>query len=70
MNKTKNMCSGCKDNFYNGNNTYGIKECWNYKNARVVKRLRVGIWDKPPYSHKPIKVLSCYSEKGYAFLEV
>jgi len=34
--KKLKYCIGCKDNFYNGNNQYGIKECWLLKNAKVV----------------------------------
>lgn len=36
--KSKELCSGCRENFYNGNNQYGIKECWYYKSAEVVKK--------------------------------
>ena len=31
----KSMCQGCHCDFYNGENPYGIKECWHYKDAKV-----------------------------------
>ena len=30
----KNPCLGCKDDFYNNKNSYGIKECWFKKKIR------------------------------------
>ena len=32
----KSMCRGCRDDFYNGGNPYGTKECWHFKDAKVV----------------------------------
>jgi hypothetical protein len=62
-------CSGCEDNFYNGNNTVGVKACWNLKKAKVVKKKKIGIDDEPPWEHQPIvTTLSCYHCKGYVFL--
>ena len=34
---TKRNCIGCRDNFYNGNNNLGVKECWGFKTAELVK---------------------------------
>jgi hypothetical protein len=45
--KSKKLCAGCTENFYNGNNSYGVKECWNFKSARVIKRKAVPIWQRP-----------------------
>ena len=51
----------CKDNFYNGNNPYGVQECWNFKTAKVEKRLRIPVDLRPPYTHiKPERTLSCW----------
>lgn len=56
----KERCEGCKNNYYNkpGNSTAG--ECWMLKSATVVERVRVGIWQEPPYADKPQKTLSCH----------
>jgi len=69
MAKNKSMCFGCRDNFYNGNNSIGVKECWLYKTAKVVTRTRVGTWEPPPYKWIPIKILSCYHAEGCSFIE-
>jgi hypothetical protein len=65
MAKSKAMCSGCYNDFYNRNRKDG---CWSFAGARVLLRQRVGTWQPPPYSWHPEKVLSCYRETGYSFL--
>lgn len=68
--KKLEMCVGCRENFYNGNNALGVKECWGLSTAREVKRKKIGLWDTPPWSHQPVvEVLSCRTEKGYVFVE-
>jgi len=62
-------CTGCEDNFYNGNNSVNVKECWSLKSAKVVKKKKVGINDTPPWKHQPVvTTLSCFHCKGYVFL--
>jgi len=67
MNKTKQMCVGCRNDFYNHNQPDG---CWSFKNAKVVKKVQVGTWQPPPYSRTPRQVLSCYHAEGYSFLNL
>lgn len=73
--KTENKrkyCSGCRENFYNGNNALGIKECWNLKSARIVTRYKLGWWTRPESKDvfQKVKTLSCHKEPGrYAFFE-
>lgn len=31
-------CAGCRNNFYNGRNDVGVKECWSLKSAKVVMK--------------------------------
>jgi hypothetical protein len=31
-------CRGCRNNFYNGNNNLGVKRCWSFKDAKLVKK--------------------------------
>lgn len=63
-------CSGCRDNFYNGNNPFEIKECWSKKGAKVVSKLSIGVWELPPYKNKkPVKILSCYHKDGTIYVE-
>lgn len=62
-------CVGCSNNFYNGNNNYGIKECWNLKDAELVSRKEVHINQRPPWTQKPEKFLNCYCRRGYAYFD-
>ena len=64
----KEECSNCEDNFYNGNNDLGVKVCWNFKDAKIIKRKKVGLNDRPPYNWKPQKFPNCYKQKGYVFI--
>jgi hypothetical protein len=64
--KDKTLCQGCRDNFYNGNNPLGVKECWSFKSAKVVKRWRIGWWtmqDKRE-NFTPVTTLSCHNAPG------
>ncbi len=67
MAKSKAMCSGCYDDFYNQNRDGG---CWGFATATVVKRVRVGTFQTPPYSESPQSVLSCFHCTGYSFLRL
>jgi hypothetical protein len=61
----KRYCSGCRDNFYNGNNDIGVKECWNFKRAKIVWRIPIGHWENPPYKGKKrVRVASCWQGEG------
>jgi hypothetical protein len=68
--KTRSLCSGCRNDFYNGKNPLGVKECWSFTDAKVVKRLGVGVWENPPYRTKNDQwVMSCFSQKGTVFID-
>lgn len=69
MSKSKAMCSGCRQDFYNGHNDLGVKECRSFKTAKVVTRMRVGIWQNPPYIWNPQKTLGCHSPDGGVMIE-
>lgn len=64
----KKMCGGCRNDIYNqpGNSMTG--ECWSLKAARVVMKRRVGMWEEPPWTREPERVLSCRTESGYVFV--
>lgn len=67
---TKSHCSGCDDNFYNGNNPYGVQECWCFKTAKLIPRVRIPIDLRPPYLHiKPQQMMDCRHEKGYVLVK-
>ena len=67
MNKSKSMCVGCRDDFYNHNRPEG---CWMFEKAKVVQRVQVGTWEPPPYSQKPRSVLSCFHSEGCSMLDL
>jgi hypothetical protein len=60
----KKLCSGCRQNFYNGNNPHGIKECWNLSSAKLVTRYKIGWWVpcNKASNFEEVKVLSCYDD--------
>ena len=61
----RKYCMGCRNDFYNGKNEFGIKECWSLKEARLVSRIAVGHWEPPPYLHKKkVKVPNCWHDEG------
>lgn len=61
----KKYCSGCRQNFYNGNNYWGIKECCHLKHAKLESRIPIGHWENPPYlNKKKVKVPACWSGEG------
>jgi len=62
----KNYCTGCDDNFYNGNNDIGIRECWHFKDAKVVTRYCIG-WHTPQDKKEnffKVTTLNCHTETG------
>ena len=63
----KSKCEGCEDNFYNGNNNLGVKECFHLKSAKMVLKKKISLLQVPPWKQKPIKVPSCFRQKGYVF---
>jgi hypothetical protein len=69
-NEKLRLCAGCSENFYNGNNTLGVSECWHLKSARICKRWRLDWWTDPTTkgAFVQVQVLSCYHEPGrYAY---
>ncbi len=71
MKGKKEYCTGCDDDFYNGNNDLNIKECLYFKTAKVVKRLRIGWWTPMDKTENYTEVLTndCHKEPGrFAFL--
>ena len=75
---TKTHCSGCDQDRYNHpgmcerpgiDATVTSKECWHLESAMLVKRKQVSINLTPPWTMKPITVPSCYSMRGYVFID-
>ena len=67
--KTKDLCRGCRNDFYNGE---GAAECWSYKDAKAVRRWRLGWWVQPTTAgvFKRVDTLGCHNAPGkYAHFE-
>lgn len=59
-------CAGCQDDFYNGHNPYGIKECWMLKTAKLEPRVLIHIDQMPPYKNlKPKPMPTCYKAQRF-----
>lgn len=67
MPKSKAMCRGCRDDYYNRSEKNG---CWCYSSAQIVTRVKVGVWQPPPYARLPEKTLSCHRPEGYVWLKL
>lgn len=60
-------CKGCEQDFYNGNNPYGVKECWSRQDAKMGQFRLIPIDLPPPYLGVKIEQLpTCYQRKRYA----
>lgn len=64
----KKHCSGCKNNFYNGNNHFGIKECWSLRDAKLVTKYRIHM--NAPMNVKSnyirVRIPNCFCGGGYS----
>jgi hypothetical protein len=61
-------CVGCDEDFYNGKNPYGIKECWLLKDAKMVLKKEVHIDQVPPWNQKAKRFLSCFRRLRYVYV--
>ena len=68
--KDKKYCSGCYNNFYNGNNDMGIKECWNLKDAKLKRRFAIST-STPTFRDNfyEVKLPSCYQRPGTFYVD-
>jgi predicted amidophosphoribosyltransferase len=63
------LCCGCRSDFYNDKNPYGIKRCWFFGRAEKVTRTKVGYWQNPPYKWNPQSTLSCHEPIGMVWIK-
>lgn len=56
-------CLGCRQDFYNGNNPYGIQVCWHREGAKFDQYRLVPTDLRPPYLGLPVVSLPiCYDK--------
>lgn len=63
-------CIGCHNDYYNGRERCGGRDCWHLSGANLVLRRRVHMDDMPPHTHKPQQFFNCRYEPGYSFHDV
>jgi hypothetical protein len=69
MSKTKKLCSGCHDDFYNNRQNFSQFGCWSFKTARVVKRAFVHVDQVPPWHNPLVTTLDCHHRSRYITVE-
>jgi len=65
-------CVGCQEDFYNGKNDLGIEECWQLKDAKLVKKYKIGWWVSPTEdgAFEKVTVPNCFRQTGqFAYFE-
>ena len=62
-------CVGCRDNFYNGNNPMGVKECWMLKDAKLIWKKEVHIDQMPPWKQKAKRLPSCFHRERHVYVK-
>ena len=66
--KDRKHCKGC----YNENYHYGLggsKECWMFKDAKVIWRKEVHVDQRPPWNQKAIRRPNCYTKRRYVYVQ-
>lgn len=65
-------CSGCDNNFYNGNNQYGVKQCWSVPDAKIVWGKLLSVDQPCPDDYlktaKKVRRPNCYRPKRIIFV--
>jgi hypothetical protein len=67
---TMSDCEGCRNDFYNGHNPLGVKECWSLKEARVVTLYQIGWWTQQDRAEnfQKVKKPHCWHAPGQVAL--
>lgn len=61
-------CLGCRNDFYNGKNEYGVKECWSLQSMKLVRKRPVHVDERPPWVAKVQWVPNCYHRERYVYV--
>mgnify|MGYP001576579523 CR=1 FL=1 len=70
--KSKTLCEGCRNDFYNQPGNAPGGECWLFQKAKVATRWRLPWWTAPTESgaFTKVRTLDCHTEPGrFAFYE-
>lgn len=66
--KSKKLCIGCKDNFYNSKES-NTGECWAYDTAKIKYRKIVPLDQRPPWTQPGEDMLSCFHATGVVIVD-
>lgn len=69
MKMDKSHCKGCRENFYNGENPYGVTECWHLKTAKLILRKAVPLDQRPPWNQRAELYPSCYRKPRHVMVK-
>ncbi len=61
-------CAGCRNDFYNGNNELGVKRCWSFDDAKLVKKKEVHIDQRPPWTQRARLLPDCYHKERRVYV--
>lgn len=64
----KKYCKGCYNDVYN-HGCGGAKECWSFKDAKVVWRKEVHVDQVPPWKQKAKRTASCFFRPRYVYVK-
>lgn len=69
MPKSKDLCRGCYNDFYNHRQNFTQYGCWSYDDAKVVKRHFVHLDDVPPWHAPSETTLNCHRRQRFVAIE-
>lgn len=61
-------CAGCYNDDYN-HGLGGAKECWHFKDAKIILRKEVNVNQVPPWNQEAREFPSCYTRRGYVYVK-
>lgn len=62
-------CKGCRQDFYNGKNSLGVKQCWRLADAKLVRKKEIHVDQHPPWNQKAEWFFDCYRREGHIYVD-
>ena len=56
--RRRKYCGGCRNDFYNGNNPHGVKQCWSLEKSKVV--WKDVYWSIHQVKPSRVRTLDCF----------
>lgn len=61
-------CAGCRNDFYNNHNPYGILTCWHLASAKLIWKKEVHVDQRPPWTQPARRFLDCYHANRHVYV--